>query len=74
MNYLSFPFPLAVVLVTFDPLQYHVTESAGIAGIRLEKSGEATTSVTVIFSTIDQEAIGGEGRGRGREGRGRGGF
>ena len=62
------------MLVTFNPLQYHVMENAGIAGIRLVKAGEATTSVTVVFSTIDQEAVGEEGRGgEGRGGEGRGG-
>ena len=39
------------------------------------KSGEATTNVTVIFSTVEQEATGGRGRGKGagRGGEGRGG-
>ena len=44
----------------FVPSVYNTSESEGVAGVRFVKEGEADANVTVVFSTEDQQATGGE--------------
>ena len=44
----------------FIPLVYNTSESEGVAGVRFVKEGETDANITVVFSTEDQQATGGE--------------